>query len=126
MGRKNLVYNFKPIGSVEVPGDMSVADIVGTKSNVAQYDAVTYEISWSGGQATNGNLIIEYTKDPEGLTGWRTLPLDGTPVLNGAEGSHLILITEIGFNFLRPHYERTNVGATGSLEVNIFQTNKGA
>lgn len=119
MGRKNLVYDYKPINAE----DMSQASITGQQSDVSQYDVVTYEVSWSGGQVTNGNIEIEYSKDGQV---WKTLPLDGTPALNTASDTHLIIITEIGFKYLRPKYTRTNALASGSLTVGIFQTNKGA
>jgi hypothetical protein len=124
MGRKNLVYDFKPIND----GDLSLASITGQHSDVSQYDTVTYEADWSGGQATNGNLEIEYCRD-EKITSssvWKTLPLDGTPALDTAADTHLIIITEIGFKWLRPKYTRTNVAASGLLTVGIFQSNKGA
>jgi hypothetical protein len=127
MSRKNLVYNFKPIGSAAVPGDMTQAEIIGTKSNVANFDGVTYKIGWTGGQVLNGNCQIEYSTDINGEDStFKILPLDGVPELSGAAGDHLVLITEIGFVWLRPRYIRTDPGATGTLEVSIFQTNKGA
>ena len=119
MGRKNLVYDYKPIDTE----DMSQASITGQPSDVSQYDVVTYEVSWSGGQATNGNIEIEYSKDGKS---WKTLPLDRTPALNTASDTHLIIITEIGFKYLRPKYTRTNALASGYLTVGIFQSNKGA
>lgn len=119
MGRKNIVYDFKAIED----GDMSQASLVGTQSDVSQYDTVCYEISWTGGQATNGKVEFEYSRDGKS---WKTLPLDGTPKLDTASDFHLILINEIGFKFLRPVYTRQNVLATGLLTVGIFQSNKGA
>lgn len=119
MGRKNLVTDYRPIDG----GDMSLSSITGNHSDVSQFDTVTYEVNWSGGQATNGTLAIQYSKDG---SVWRNLPLDGVPALDTASDSHLIIINEIGFKYLRPVYTRVNPSASGSLTVGIFQTNKGA
>lgn len=120
MGRKSLVRNFKSIDA----GDMSQASIIGEASDVSQFDSITYEVFWSGGQTLNGKVEVEYSRD-EGKT-FKTLPLDGAPSVDGASGSHLIIINEIGFTHLRPKYTRQDPAATGSLTVGIFQTVKGA
>ena len=119
MGRKNIVYNYKPI----VAGDMSDGSITGDKSTVAQYDTVTYKFKWSGGQATNGDIGVEYSDDE---VNWDDLEFGTTITLDGASGSHRLIINEVGFKFTRPKYTRTNGSATGALEVSEFATNKGA
>ena len=117
--RKNLVYDFKPI----VSGDMSLPSIDGSISDVSQYDTVTYEFIWAGGNTTNGSVSLRYSKD-----GINFYPLDFGSVIpaDGATGNHQLIVTEIGFRYLQPVYTRLDVGATGSINCSIFQTNKGA
>lgn len=122
MGRKNIVYDYKPIKGA----DMSQASIEGEPSNVAQFDTVTYEFSWSGGQSTNGNIGIEYTRDQQEPKAWKELDFGAVIDTNGSEGTHRLIITEVGFEFTRPKYSRTNAGASGTMEVSVFATNKGA
>lgn len=118
MSRKNLLLNFRAL----VGGDMSSATLNSTETNVQQFDTVTYKVDWSGGQATNGDLTIEYSDD--GIT-WRALDFGATPNTNGASGNHSFIITEIGFKLLRCTYTRTNALASGSMNVTVFSTNKG-
>lgn len=122
MGRKNIVYNFKSLKSA----DMSTAQLLGVLSNVAQFDTVTYEFSWSGGAATNGNIAIEYTRDEFEPKIWKELDFGAVIDTNGASGTHRLIITEIGFLATRPKYDRVNGAATGSMNVSVFATNKGA
>lgn len=122
MGRKNLVYNFKPIEA----GDMTLASITGKETDVAQMDSVTYEFSWSGGNTQNGDISVEYSRDTKEPKTWKALDFGATIDTNGASGAHRLIITEIGFQFVRPVYDRTNVAATGTMEVSLFATNKGA
>lgn len=122
MSRKNIVYNYKPI----IDGDMSQVSIKGEESNVAQYDSVTYEFKWSGGQATNGDIGVEYSKDEKEPRTWRPLDFGTLVPTDGASDSHLLVLTLVGFKFTRPFYTRTNAGATGTMNVSIFSSNKGA
>lgn len=119
MSRKNLVYDFKPL----VGGDMSQASLLGTQTDVSQYDTVTYEVKWTGGQATNGNIGLEYSKDG---SVWNDLDFATTIASDGASGNHQLIINEIGFKYLRPKYTRTNGSASGALNFGLFCTVKGA
>ena len=119
MSRKNIVYNFKPL----VDGDMSLASMTGEISTVSQFDTVTYEATWTGGQATNGTIDIEYSKD--GLI-WHNLDFGATIGTIGASDTHRMVIIEIGFKFTRPKYTRTNISASGVINFSVFCTNKGA
>lgn len=117
--RKNIIYNFKPI----VAGNMASASLTGLQTDVSQFDSVTYEFAWTGGQVTNGNIGIQYSKDGQN---WVDLDFTAIVTTDGASGDHRLIITEIGFQFTRPIYTRTNAGATGTLNVSIFASNKGA
>lgn len=119
MGRKNLVYNFKPL----VDGDLSQATLTGTLTDVSQFDTVTYDFSWSGGQSSNGTIGIQYSRD--NVT-WTALDFGTTISLGAVSGTHSLVITEIGFQYVRPYYIRTNGSATGLLNISLFATNKGA
>lgn len=122
MGRKNIVYDFKPV----VDQDMSQALIIGKESTVAQFDSVTYEFSWEGGQAINGDLAIEYTRDENEPKTWKELDFGTIVNTNGASDTHRFIITEVGFKYTRPKYTRQDAGAAGTLNVSVFATNKGA
>lgn len=122
MGRKNIVYDYKPI----IDGDMEGALIIGEPSTVAQFDTVTYEFSWEGGDAVNGDFSVEYSRDEEEPKEWKELDFGATINSNGAEGVHRLIITEVGFKFTRPKYTQTDSDATGTLNVSVFATNKGA
>lgn len=102
---------------------MSSATLTGNQTEVAQFDTVTYEASWSGGQANNGDISIEYSRD--GLT-WKTLDFAATISATAASGTHTLVINEVGFKFTRPVYTRTNGSATGTINFVIFCTTKGA
>ena len=119
MGRKNLVTDFKPING----GDMSLVEVIGQTSTVKNFDTVTYTAKWTGGNTLNGNLEIQKSKD--GID-WSPLDFGTQIALSGATGAHEIIINEIGFTYLRPVYKRTDGGATGSLIIELFSTNKGA
>lgn len=120
MGRKSQIKPFLLIES----GDLSDASITGTESTVAQIDVINLTVTWSGGQATNGDLEIEYfNKDS---LGWSALDFGTTISLDGASGNHQIVITEIAFEKLRPKYTRTNAGATGAIDVLIVASTGGA
>lgn len=120
MGRKNILYSFTAINEA----DMSQASIVGQATNVAGFDTVTYLATWSGGQATNGDIGMETSLD-EGKT-WHDLDFGAIIDTDGAQDYARIIINEIGFGLIRPKYTRTNAGATGLLTMKIFGTNKGA
>lgn len=119
MGRKNILYRYDSIDEA----DMSQASIVGNPTSVSGFDTVTYLATWTGGQATNGDLGIETSMD-EGET-WQELDFGATINTDGAADYVRMIITEIGFGMIRPKYTRTNGGATGLLTVKIFGTNKG-
>jgi len=118
MSRKNLIYNFKAIDN----GSMATAQIVGLQTDVSPFDTITYDIHWSAGAFINGEVIIEHSKD--GLT-WTTLDFGALIVITPENGSHQLIITEVGFKFLRPTYTKTSVSATGNITISIFCTNKG-
>ena len=119
MSRKNLIYDFKPLTA----GDMSQASLVGLQTDVSAFDSITYNVTWTGGQTTNGIIGVQYSKD--GLT-WYLLDFGATIALNTDSDSHRLVITEVGFKFTRPVYTRTNGSATGTLDISIFCTTKGA
>jgi len=105
-----------------IDGDMSQVEVIGQQSSVKNFDVVTYSVKWTGGALTNGNVEIQKSKD--GIT-WQALDF-GLPIaLATASDSHEIIINEIGFTYLRPVYKRTNVSATGLLNIEIFSSNKG-
>lgn len=120
MGRKHVIYDYRAI----VDGDMSQASITGDVTTVGQLDVVTYNVEWSGAQATNGNLTIEFSND-KGAT-WKTLSFGSVPALDTAADHHELIIQAVGFDLLRPVYTRTNVSASGTLNVRVFGTTKGA
>lgn len=102
---------------------MSQASIIGDTTHVAQHDTVTYHTAWSGGQLTNGDLTIEASLDGET---WETLDFGATMSLDGASDADRAIINEVGFSYVRPVYTRTNALATGTLNVSVFASNKGA
>lgn len=122
MGRKNIVYDFHAIDS----GDMTQATVTGKESIVAQMDTVTYEFQWSGGQATNGDLSIEYSRDEKEPRVWKPLQFGVTINTDGASGTHQLIITEVGFKYTRPAYTQTNLSSTGIINCSVFATNRGA
>lgn len=122
MGRKNIVYDFKPI----VNADMSEVEIIGKESNVAQFDTVTYDFNWSGGAATNAKISIEFTKDEHEPKTWNELDFGASIEANGPSGNHRLIITEVGFRSLRPKITRLDAGASGIINASVFATNKGA
>ena len=122
MGRKNIIYDYKPL----VDGDMSTLQLLGEPTNVAQYDSVTYEFSWEGGDAINGNIGVEYSRDEFEPRTWKELDFGAIVDTNGASDTHRLIITEVGFRFTRPKYDRVNAGATGTMNISVFCTNKGA
>lgn len=120
MGRKQIIYDFLAVNAE----DMSQASVVGEVTTVGQLDVVTYNVEWTGGQLTNGNIAIEFSND-KGAT-WKELGFGSVPALDAATGHHELIIQAIGFDLLRPKYTRTNAGATGALTIKVFGTTKGA
>lgn len=122
MGRKNLIYNFKPL----VSGDMSSTSLTGAVTDVSQFDTITYDFQWTGGQTTNGSIGIQYSRDLYEPRVWRDINFGSTVTTDGASGGNQFIINEIGFQFTRPIYTRTNGSASGALNIAITATNKGA
>jgi len=118
MSRKNLIYNFKAIDK----GSMALTQIVGLQTDVSPFDTVTYDIHWDSGAFTDGAVVIEHSKD--GLT-WTVLDFGAPILITPEQGSHQLIITEVGFKFLRPTYNRSSVSAVGNITISIFCTNKG-
>ncbi len=119
MSRKNLIYNFKPI----VNGDMTQSSLTGSATDISQFDTVTYDFLWSGGQSSNGTIGVQYSRDN---INWYNLDFGTTISLGTVSGDHNLVITEVGFQYARPYYTQTNGSATGLLNVTIFCTTKGA
>lgn len=117
MGRKTQIKPFKLMNAQ----DISVASVTGADSTVEQTDIAMMNVSWSGGQATNGDITIEAF---DGFA-WHPLDFGATISLDGASGNHQLLI-DVSFQKLRPVYTRTNASASGALDVSIFATSKGA
>lgn len=120
MGRKNIVYDFKPI----VGGDMSTAKLIGKVSTVAQHDKVTYHFNWSGADVNGVNFGVEYALSDHANAQWFPLDFGATITTDTADGMHRCIITAVGFKFLRPFSE--NVSGGGLLDVTVFATNEGA
>lgn len=120
MGRKSQI---KPYLLIQ-DGDLSQSSIIGKESTVAQVDVVNLTFTWSGGQATNGDITVEVWSS--NAIGWIALDFGATISLDGASGNHQLIIKEVSFEKLRPKYTRTNAGATGLLEVLIVATAVGA
>lgn len=121
MGRKLVIYDYDALQGLST--DMSAASITSNSTVVSQLDSVTYLVTWSGGQATNGNIEIQASLD--GVT-WYALDFGATISLNGASDFARLVITEVGFNQTRAVYTRTNALATGTLSIKLFATTKGA
>lgn len=119
MGRKNVIYDFTPISNQA----LSTASVTGDVTTVTQVDSVTYLVTWSGGQATNGDFTVEASLNG---TDWYALDFGSTMSLDTASDFIRTVITEIGFNYLRPVYTRTNGSASGNFTVKLFATTKGA
>lgn len=120
MGRRNQIKPYLLLSA----GDLSQASITGNESTVAQIDVINLTVTWSGAQATNGNLTIEYWNSS--VQGWIALDFGATISLNGATGSHQITITDIAFEKIRPVYTRTNGSASGTLNIVIVASVGGA
>lgn len=118
MGRKNLVYDFKPIEN----GDLATARLTGKTSTVAQHDEVTYHFMWEGADVGGANFGVEYKMNESG--DWFPLDFGATISPDAADGVHRCIIQSVGFKFLRPFAE--NVSGAGTLNVHVFCTNKGA
>jgi len=118
MGRKNIVYDFKPIDEA----DMSQARIEGATSTVAQFDEVTYHFEWSGADVGGVTFGVEYKLSEKGS--WYPLDFGSVIDTDTADGMHRLVIQSVGFKFLRPISE--NVTGGGTLTVHSFCSNKGA
>ena len=105
-------------------GALSDATITGEETTVAQTDVVQFVVAWESGQASNGDIAIEAWLNNE--TGWFVLEFGATISLDGASGNHQLIIQQVSFKKVRPVYTRTNGSATGTLNVAIFATSKGA
>lgn len=119
MGRKQLIYDFTSIPST----NMSTASVTGEVSTVGQTDTVTFQVTWTGGQTTNGDFSVEASLDN---VNWYALDFGATMSMNTASDYIRAVITEVGFNYVRPKYTRTNGSATGTFIVKLFATTKGA
>lgn len=120
MGRKQIIQPFTAVDA----GNLSDASITGSETNVEQTDVAQYVAIWSGGQATNGDLKVQgYLND---ITGWFDLDFGATISLDGASGNHQLIIQQVSFKKIRPVYTRTNASASGSLNIVVFATTKGA
>lgn len=120
MGRKHIIYDYRTI----TDGAMSSASITGEVTTVGQLDTVTYNVEWSGGQATNGNIEVQFSND-KGAT-WKALNFGTAIPLNTAADHHELIIQAVGFDLLRAVYTRTNGSASGTLNVRVFGTTTGA
>lgn len=120
MGRKSQIQPFLSVRS----GDLSLAEIIGSESTVFQTDVVNCIFVWSGGNTTNGNISIEVWSSDD--IGWTALDFGTTIVLDGASGSHTLIIEQVSFLKIRPKYSRTNPVATGILKVSLVATTVGA
>ena len=96
---------------------------MGSTTHVKQTDVVQYSLSWSGGQATNGDITVE-ADNGDGI--WFPLDFGATVSLDGVSGSHQLVVTQVSFVNMRLSYSRTNVGATGALNATVFASTKGA
>jgi hypothetical protein len=125
MGRKQQIQPYLAIEQ----GDLSDLTITGEETTVFQTDVVEYLVTWSGGQATNGNISIQFTHDNSKATPaseWHDLDFGSTISLSGASGEHQIIINQVSFSKVRPIYTQTNVAASGVLNINLIATTKGA
>lgn len=125
MSRKQQIQPYLAIES----GNLSDASITGQETVVFQTDVVEYLVTWSGGQSTNGDIKIQASHDTSKATpasSWFDLDFGSIISLNGASGNHQIIIEQVSFAKVRPVYTRTNAGATGSLNINLIATTKGA
>jgi hypothetical protein len=86
-------------------------------------DVVTFKAVWSGAQATNGDFSIDVSDDQ---INWYSLDFGQAMPLDGAIGSSHMIISEIGFKFLRCSYSQSNPSATGLLNITVFATDKAA
>lgn len=123
MSRKSKILPYKTISS----GNLSDAQIIGKTTTVKETDVVHMNVSWSGAQPTSGTFKIEATldTDPTNAT-WFELDFGAIIAISGVSGDHQLIIQQVSFLHIRPVYDRTNAGATGSLDVQVFATTKGA
>jgi hypothetical protein len=125
MSRKQQIQPYQAIDA----GNLSDASITGQETVVFQTDVVEYLVTWSGGQATNGNIKIQASHDNSKATpasSWFDLDFGSTISLDGASGNHQLIISQVSFAKVRPVYTRTNGSASGSLNINLIATTKGA
>lgn len=122
MGRRNQIKPFLLFDSVT--GDLSQATLTSKESTVAQTDVVEILIKWAGGQATNGDVLIEVWNSE--TTGWNALDFGATISLDTSSGNHQLIIQQVSFEKVRISYTRTNAGATGTIIAEIFATTVGA
>lgn len=120
MGRKNQIRPFLLIKD----GDLSQAIISGKESVVSQTDVVNILAVWTGGQATNGNIVVEVWSSD--ATGWVALDFGAVIALDTASGNHQLIIQQVSFEKVRVNYVRTNGSASGTLQISIFATTVGA
>lgn len=106
-------------------GDLSQAQITSKSTTVKETDVVQINIDWSGAQLINGTLSVQASLDEKQET-WFDLDFGTTISISGVSGEHQVIVTQVSFLHLRIVYDRTNAGATGTINAKIFATTKGA
>lgn len=123
MSRKSKILPYKTI----LNGNLSDAQIIGKSTTVKETDVVHMNVKWSGAQPTSGTFKVEATMDTDPANAeWFELDFGATISISGVSGDHQLVIQQVSFLHVRPVYDRTNVGATGALDVQLFATSKGA
>lgn len=119
MGRKSQIQPFKVIDNQS----MTQAMVIGRSTHVKQTDVVQYVVDWSGGQSTNGDILVEGSLDGKK---WFPLEFGATISCDGASGNHQIVIQQVSFSDIRATFNQTNVAATGNITIELFASTKGA
>lgn len=104
-------------------GDLTLVSVTGEESTVFQTDVVSFIFAWTGGNTTNGDASLEVWSND--AIGWTTLDFGATISLDGASGSHTLVIEQVSFLKVRPKYTRTNALATGAFKVSMVATTVG-
>lgn len=116
---RSALVNFKAIGVVadgaKVEGDMS-ADIIGPSTNITYQDQVCIRVAWTASVGSGiGVIKVQGSLDNSNFEDITFTPALTQP--NADDGSYLINMALVPFNFIRVFYDRTS--GSGSLTANI-------
>jgi len=116
MGRKHVIYGFKPFNAADISSSQTSEEVF---ADQADYGSIY--LFWTG-TSVNGTLEVQAKNGKEGT--YRALDFGSTISLSGSSGNHEIILNELPFTHIKLVY--TRVGGTGSLTANLTFKSSGA